>query len=58
MSGKPSSTIGFEKRYSPLLSQPRAAFIEALSDVPPKPAEMERLLRANQGRSEAAEARS
>lgn len=51
MSGKPSSTIAFEKRWNPLLSKPREEFIDALSDVPPKPAEMERLLRANQGRT-------
>jgi len=52
MSGKPSSTIAFEKRWSPLLSKPREEFIDALSDVPAKPAEMERILRQNQGRAE------
>jgi glyoxylase-like metal-dependent hydrolase (beta-lactamase superfamily II) len=51
MSGKPSSTIAFEKRWSPLLSQSRDAFIEALIDVPPKPAEMEQIMRVNQGRA-------
>ncbi|MDD9940949.1 MAG: MBL fold metallo-hydrolase [Myxococcales bacterium] len=50
MSGKPSSTIAFEKRWNPLLSKSRAAFVEALCEVPPKPAEMERNLRINQGR--------
>jgi glyoxylase-like metal-dependent hydrolase (beta-lactamase superfamily II) len=50
MSGKPSSTIAFEKRWSPLLSKSREEFVNALSDVPPKPAEMERILRMNQGR--------
>jgi hydroxyacylglutathione hydrolase len=52
MSGKPSSTIGFEKRFNPMLSMTREAFVEALSDVQPKPAEMERILRQNQGRSD------
>jgi hydroxyacylglutathione hydrolase len=52
MSGKPSSTIGFEKRYNPLLSRSRDEFIEALIDVPPKPAEMEQILLQNQGRAE------
>ncbi|MHB1846904.1 MAG: MBL fold metallo-hydrolase, partial [Deltaproteobacteria bacterium] len=52
MSGKPSSTIGFEKRWNPLLSKTREDFVDALSDVSPKPAEMERILRANQGRPE------
>jgi len=50
MSGKPSSTIAFEKRWSALLGKTREEFIEALVDVPPKPLDMERLLRANQGR--------
>ncbi|MDX2055058.1 MAG: MBL fold metallo-hydrolase [Polyangiaceae bacterium] len=50
MSGKPSSTIAFEKRNSPLLSKSRQEFIDALSDVPPKPAEMAQILRINQGR--------
>jgi glyoxylase-like metal-dependent hydrolase (beta-lactamase superfamily II) len=50
MSGKPSSTIAFEKRWNPLLSRPRAEFIDALADVPPKPAAMEQILRINQGR--------
>lgn len=31
LSGKPSSTIGFEKRHNALLAQPRAAFVEALA---------------------------
>jgi len=52
MSGKPSSTIAFEKRNSPLLSKSREDFVDALSVVPPKPAEMARILRENQGRSE------
>ena len=54
MSGKPSSTIAFEKRWNPLLSCAKHEFVEALAVVPPKPAEMERMLRANQGRAEAA----
>ena len=52
MSGKPSTTIGFEKRWNPLLAKSRAEFVEALADGPPKPAEMEQLLRRNQGRGE------
>jgi glyoxylase-like metal-dependent hydrolase (beta-lactamase superfamily II) len=53
MSGKPSSTIAFEKRWNPLLSVSRDGFVDALSDVPPKPAAMERILRFNQGREDA-----
>ena len=50
MSGKPSSTIAFETRWNPLLSRPREEFIDALCDVPPKPAAREQMLRINQGR--------
>lgn len=52
MSGKPSSTIAFEKRWNPLLSKSRDEFVDALSDVPPKPEAMEQILRVNQGRQE------
>ena len=51
MSGKPSSTMAFEKRWNPLLTKTRAEFVDALAEVPAKPPEMERTLRANQGRS-------
>ena len=51
MSGKPSSTIGFEKRWNPLLSIPREEFIEALLDVPAKPLAMQHLIQLNQGRT-------
>jgi hydroxyacylglutathione hydrolase len=52
MSGKPSSTLAFEKRWNPFLSKSREAFIDALSDVPPKPASMDRILSENQGRGD------
>jgi hydroxyacylglutathione hydrolase len=51
LSGKPSSTIAFEKRWNPLLSSPRDEFIEALFDVPAKPAAMHQLMQLNQGRT-------
>lgn len=54
MSGKPSSTIGFEKRWNALLSKSREEFIDAMSDVPPKPADMEHILRVNRGTLETA----
>jgi glyoxylase-like metal-dependent hydrolase (beta-lactamase superfamily II) len=53
MSGKPSSTIAFEKRWNPLLTKPREEFVAALVDVPPKPGEMTRILASNRGRPEA-----
>ena len=50
ISGKPVSTIAFEKRWNPLLSMERADFIEALSrEIPPRPAEMARMVAANLG---------
>lgn len=50
LSGKPSSTIAFEKRWNALLSEPREAFVDAVCDVPTKPVEMSEILRVNQGR--------
>lgn len=52
MSGKPSSTLASERRWNALLSKSREEFIEALEEVTAKPAEMERILRLNQGRSD------
>ena len=49
LSGKPSSTIAFERRWNPMLSCDRDAFVGALADVPPKPVEMERILALNRG---------
>jgi hydroxyacylglutathione hydrolase len=49
LSGKPSSTIAFERQWNPMLSRDRVAFIDTLADVPPKPAEMERILALNRG---------
>jgi glyoxylase-like metal-dependent hydrolase (beta-lactamase superfamily II) len=52
MSGKPSSTIAFERRWNPLLGLSEAAFVDELAaTVPPKPAEMAAILRANRGES-------
>jgi len=48
LSGKPSSTIGFEKRWNPGLAMNKAAFIESLiSEIPPRPAEMDKMVAAN-----------
>ena len=48
LSGKPSSTIGFEKRWNPALSMDKEAFIEnLLKDIPPRPAEMDRMVAVN-----------
>jgi hydroxyacylglutathione hydrolase len=49
LSGKPMSTIAFERRWNRMLSLERQAFIDALGEVPPKPADMERILASNRG---------
>lgn len=52
MSGKPVTTLAFEKRWNPMLSLGREEFVEAVSQgIPAKPAEMEAILRFNQGRA-------
>lgn len=53
MSGKPMSTLAFEKRFNPALSiASEDAFVAALTaELPPKPAGMEATLRQNQGRA-------
>lgn len=50
ISGKPGSTLAFEKRWNPLLSMERDAFVEALTrEIPPKPAEMAQWVAFNLG---------
>jgi glyoxylase-like metal-dependent hydrolase (beta-lactamase superfamily II) len=50
LSGKPSSTLGFEKRWNPALTMDKAAFVEYLTrEIPPRPANMEAMVRANMG---------
>jgi hydroxyacylglutathione hydrolase len=53
LSGKPSSTIGFEKLWNPMLKRSKDEFVAELVNVPPQPAGMERILRANRGLPEA-----
>lgn len=48
LSGKPSSTIGFEKRFNPALSLDKASFVRELTaHIPPRPADMDRIVAAN-----------
>ncbi|WP_443082951.1 hypothetical protein [Variovorax sp. HW608] len=52
LSGKPGSTIGFERRFNPLLSMSRDAFVDALvASIPPWPAEMRTIVRDNLGQA-------
>lgn len=49
ISGKPSSTIGFEKRFNPALRlSDKNEFIKLVTgDIPPRPAEMDKMVAAN-----------
>lgn len=48
LSGKPSSTLGFEKRWNPALTQDKSGFVrDVLSNIPPRPPEMDRIVAAN-----------
>jgi glyoxylase-like metal-dependent hydrolase (beta-lactamase superfamily II) len=49
ISGKPSSTIGFEKRFNPGLSiTSRDEFVKLVTgNIPPRPAEMDKMVAAN-----------
>lgn len=50
ISGKPMSTLAFEKRWNKALSLPREEFIESLtSTIPPKPKDIERMVAFNLG---------
>jgi hydroxyacylglutathione hydrolase len=50
LSGKPSSTIGFEKRWNKLLSLGQEEFVATVTvNIPPRPADMDRLVAANLG---------
>jgi glyoxylase-like metal-dependent hydrolase (beta-lactamase superfamily II) len=53
LSGKPMTTVGFEKRWNPMLALDRDTFVDRLSDVPPKPSDMERVLAFNRGQETA-----
>jgi hydroxyacylglutathione hydrolase len=48
LSGKPASTIGFEKRFNPMLSMSKQAFVDVLTaEIPPPPADMAGIVAAN-----------
>ena len=51
MSGKPMSTLGFEKRSNTMLAMSKDEFVAALTaSIPPRPAEMDRMVAFNLGR--------
>lgn len=48
LSGKPASTIGFEKRFNAMLSMSKEAFVEAITaEIPPPPADMAGIVESN-----------
>lgn len=48
LSGKPSSTIGFEKRWNLGLSMDKAGFVNFLiSEIPPRPTDMDKIVAFN-----------
>jgi hypothetical protein len=49
ISGKPSSTIGFEKRFNPNLRlADKNEFVRLVTgDIPPRPAEMDKMVAVN-----------
>jgi glyoxylase-like metal-dependent hydrolase (beta-lactamase superfamily II) len=50
MSGKPGSTLGFERRWNPILAMEKDDFVASLTkEIPPRPAEMDRMVKANLG---------
>ncbi len=57
LSGKPTSTIGFEKRYNKAFRiEDEGEFVRAmLADIPPPPAQAAEIRAVNSGRMEAAE---
>ncbi len=50
MSGKPGSTLGFERRWNPILALEKDDFVASLTkEIPPRPAEMDRIMAFNLG---------
>lgn len=50
LSGKTSSTIGFERRHNPLLQMDEQQFVRELSNnLPPRPPNVERIVSLNRG---------
>lgn len=48
LSGKPSSTIGFEKRWNLGLAMDQAGFVDMLTaEIPPRPADMDKIVAFN-----------
>lgn len=49
MCGRPSTTIGFERRFNPVLQLTRTEFLNTAGEVPARPLNMSAILATNQG---------
>ena len=49
MCGRPSSTVGFERRYNPVLRLSMEEFVRFTSEVPARPLNMTAIMDANRG---------
>lgn len=49
MCGRPSSTIGFERRYNPVLQLSRDQFLEPATETPSRPLNMTAIVEMNRG---------
>ncbi len=52
MCGRPSSTIGFERRFNPLLQLDRSSFISLASEAPARPLNMSAIISTNRGEAD------
>jgi hydroxyacylglutathione hydrolase len=52
MCGRPSTTIGFERRFNPVLQLSHQEFLSSAGEVPARPLNMTAILATNQGRAD------
>jgi rhodanese-related sulfurtransferase len=53
MCGRPSTTIGFERRFNPILQLSHADFLENTEEVPARPLNMSAIMATNRGEADA-----
>ena len=49
MCGRPSSTVGFERRFNPVLQLPEGEFLKLAAEPPSRPLNMSAIMAANRG---------
>jgi glyoxylase-like metal-dependent hydrolase (beta-lactamase superfamily II)/rhodanese-related sulfurtransferase len=52
MCGRPSTTIGFERRFNPVLQLSAEAFLESTAEVPARPLNMSAIIATNRGEAD------